>query len=397
MSCTPTAVPELDNTKAETFPNNYGTPTATKASILASQNITAEQGSSINLPVKFISTPLPEDYAVFIHFVNSQGVQQSFNGDYIPAPGTTTWDGSIDTIKNLVIPENLAPDTYSIRMGLYQQQSPWGRVSLSPGAGVSEDGEQRYIVGSLTITAKTTTANPIATLIGPKSQDPNLYTLTFNEEFNGTSLNSAQWNDTVWYETSNPTKNYKVSNGSLKIWPQRDATGKFFNRTVDTDGKYYQTYGYFEIEAKLPKGKGTWPAFWLFNHIGDKRPEIDIMEAYAGGGPNSGWSDADLNPTAFAATVWPNGASNPKAGHKTLQTPDLSKGFHTYGVLWEPHKQTFYFDGNPFYELEISMSAPMYIMLDLWFGSASGEPDHTTPVGEVNSFEVNYVRAWKKK
>ena len=83
----------------------------------------------------------------------------------------------------------------------------------------------------------------------PYGQTGTNWTMTFSDEFTGTALNAARWNDTIWYESSNSTKNYAVSNGSLKIWPQRDATGKFFNRTIDTDGKYYQTYGYFEIEA----------------------------------------------------------------------------------------------------------------------------------------------------
>jgi len=217
------------------------------------------------------------------------------------------------------------------------------------------------------------------------------YTLTFNDEFD--TFNKAKWNDAIWYETSNATKNYTVSNGTLKIWPQRDASGKFFNRTIDTDGKYYQTYGFFEIEAKLPIGKGTWPAFWLFNHIGARRPEIDIMEAYAGGGPNSGWSDANLHPTAYAPTVWIDAGK--LAGTKTILTPDLSAAFHKYAVKWEAGKQTFYFDGKQVYTLNVAMPDPMYIMLDLWFGSASGQPDNTTPVGIGNSYEVNYVRAWK--
>jgi len=89
----------------------------------------------------------------------------------------------------------------------------------------------------------------------PYGQDANLYTLSFNDEFD--SFNSNVWNDHIWYESANATKNFTVENGALKIWPQRDASGKFFNRTIDTDGKYYQTYGYFEVEAKLPKGKGT--------------------------------------------------------------------------------------------------------------------------------------------
>jgi beta-glucanase (GH16 family) len=219
------------------------------------------------------------------------------------------------------------------------------------------------------------------------------FTLTFSDEFTGTTLDTAKWNDKIWYEASNPTKNYAVSNGSLKIWPQRDATGKFFNRTIDTDGKYYQTYGFFEIEAKLPIGKGTWPAFWLFNHIGTRRPEIDVMEAYAGGGPNSGWSDANFHPTAYAATIWIDAGR--LGGTKTMVTSDLSAAFHKYALKWEAGMQTFYFDGKPVFSKAVAMPDPMYLMLDLWYGSASGQPDNTTPTGIANSYEVNYVRAWK--
>jgi hypothetical protein len=43
------------------------------------------------------------------------------------------------------------------------------------------------------------------------------------------------------------------------------------------------------------------------------------------------------------------------------------------------------------------MKKRMYILLDLWYGSASGTPDNSTPTGKGNSYEVNYVRAWKLK
>ncbi len=38
-------------------------------------------------------------------------------------------------------------------------------------------------------------------------------------------------------------------------------------------------YGYVEMRARLPKGKGLWPAFWLLHDANNKnRPEIDVME-----------------------------------------------------------------------------------------------------------------------
>ncbi len=235
--------------------------------------------------------------------------------------------------------------------------------------------------------------------MAPYGQDASQYTLSFAEEFNN-GFDTSRWNDHIWYESSNPTINYAVENGVLKIWPQRDASGNFFNRTIDTDGKYQQTYGYFEMEAKLPKGKGTWPAFWLFAHPGDRRPEMDIMEAYAGG---NGWGYTDssgvAHPTAYGATVWlGNMPTNTQAGFKMYDSGvDLSAGFHKYAVKWEPNKQTYYFDGKEVLTVNASMSDPMYILLDLWFGSASGTPDNSTPTGKSNSYEVNYVRAWKFK
>lgn len=240
------------------------------------------------------------------------------------------------------------------------------------------------------------TGNTITTTVTPPDPSPlgqiaTSYAMTFNDDFN--IFDPAVWNDHIWYDVSNPTKNYTVSNGTLKIWPQRDATGKFFNRTLDSDGKFLQTYGYYEVNAKLTTGKGTWPAFWLFNHIGNRRPEIDIMEAYTGGGPATGWSDANLHPTAYASTIWLD--ASVLGGTKTMVTTDLSAAFHTYALKWETNKQTFYFDGKEVYTANVTMSDPMYIMLDLWFGSASGQPDSTTPVGIANSYEVNYVRAWK--
>jgi beta-glucanase (GH16 family) len=259
------------------------------------------------------------------------------------------------------------------------------------------------------VTEPTPLPSDIPTTAGPVGQDASRYELTFTDEFNSGYNKRAWfngqyhdniWNDHMWYETSNPTKNYTVEDGKLKIWPQRDASGNFFNRTIDTDGKYYQTYGYFEIEAKLPAGKGTWPAFWLFNHIGDRRPEMDVMEAYAGGAAPWGYTDSNgiSRPTAYAPTVWNGDREGQLVGSRQYDTGmDLSAGFHKYAVKWEPNKQTYYFDGKEVLVLNTTFSDPMYLMLDLWYGSASGTPDNSTPQGKGNSFEVNYIRAWQFK
>jgi beta-glucanase (GH16 family) len=241
--------------------------------------------------------------------------------------------------------------------------------------------------------SKTKSASTASKSKTPYGQDSKYYTLTFAEEFD--RFDSRVWNDHIWYEKPNPTKNFAVVDGMLKIWPQQDASGKFFNRTIDTDGKFSQQYGYFEMEAKLPRGRGVWPAFWLFAHPGDRRPEIDIMEAYPSG---EGWGFIDKTglhrPNVYSATIWRT--EGDQVGQKMYATgKDLSAGFHKYAVKWEPNKQTFYFDGKEIWTRHISMPDPMYLMLDLWFGGAAGPPDETTPQGKSNAFEVNYVRAWQ--
>jgi beta-glucanase (GH16 family)/lysophospholipase L1-like esterase len=268
-----------------------------------------------------------------------------------------------------------------------------------------KDWDTRYTTVSPTpsITTPTPTA-PTGVTVQPFGQN-GTYTLTFSDEFDSGSLNQLKWNDHIWYESSDPIINYKQQNGSLFIWP----SSNFVNRTIDTDGKFSQLYGYFEMEAKLPIGLGCWPAFWLYGHYdsaGNKaRPEIDIMEAYPGGGPSSGWGDSNLHPNNYGITIHEANIDysyhNIPFSHKmsdSMSAIDLSASYHKYAVKWESNGITFYFDGQPLGSKWIDSSSyfdqPMYVLLDLWFGSSSGTPNATTPTGISNSYEVRYVRCW---
>ncbi len=233
----------------------------------------------------------------------------------------------------------------------------------------------------------------------PYLQDAAQYTLTFRDEFSGTAIDTRLWNDHIWYEPSAATRDHSVNNGLLKIWPQADANGEFKSRILTTDQRFSQAYGYFEMEAKLPIGRGVWPAFWLLNSETPETgsPEIDIMEAYPGDDTGY-WANANHHPTSFAASFYQNGNGHEGAkGTYKLDTGDLSAGFHKYAVKWEPNKISFYFDGKPFHSVDVSMNRKMYLLIDLQYGSASGKVDSTTPLGPNNSLEVNYIRAWQLK
>jgi hypothetical protein len=368
---------------------------------LSTPSLTAQAGQTVTLGMRFNAVPMAQNYYVFVHFVDANGVQLSnLNADHLPPVGTSQWSGAVAYNISKTLPTNLAAGQYTIRVGLYSMADPNTRIPLIAGSGVTADGQGRYIVGTLSVSGGTTSSG------GPVGQDANAYVLTFSDEFDS-GFNTSKWNDHLWYTSSDSVINYKVSNGSLKIWP----ASNFVDRTIDTDGKFSQTYGYFEAEMKLPIGKGVWPAFWLYAHPGNDRPEIDIMEAYPGGGTGSGWGDGNLHPINYGLTLHKANAdySYHEVPYSTKLRDfspygngvDLSAAFHTYGVKWEPSGITFYFDGQqlgPKYQDTAGYyNRPMYILLDLWFGSASGTPDGSTPTGEGNSFEVRYVRAWQFK
>ena len=100
--------------------------------------------------------------------------------------------------------------------------------------------------------------------------------------------------------------------------------------------------------------------------------------------------------TAYGATIW-KGNPGDQGGFKMVQTPDLSAGFHKYGLKWEPNRISFYFDGNLVYSANVSMPDRMYILLSFQFGSASGSGDASTPTGQGNAFDIRYMRAWRFK
>lgn len=231
---------------------------------------------------------------------------------------------------------------------------------------------------------------------GPFGQDASQYSLAFHDEFDGDALDSDKWTDHIWYDPPSSTADYDVRGGTLNIWPERNAEGEFAERILVTDGKYYQTYGYFEMEAKLPVGSGVWPAFWLLNTDGEENsePEIDIMEAYSG--DTSGvWANVDKHPIHYDASYFENGANFPgQAENFVVGDADLSAGFHKYAVKWEPEKLSYYFDGELVATSNVAISKRMYMLVNIQYGSASGDTDETTPTGPSNAFEVKYVRSW---
>jgi Ca2+-binding RTX toxin-like protein len=175
---------------------------------------------------------------------------------------------------------------------------------------------------------------------------------------------------------------YSINNGILTIKAQpvsADTSSKMWGYQYSSgmlDSHYQQTYGYFEIRAELPHGKGLWPAFWL---LGEQNSEIDILEGLG--------SDTKVPHNAIHSN------SVPAAGLQNF-VPDDS-GFHTYGALWSPSDIIFYVDGTEVWRTPTpyDINKPMHMIVNLAVGGPwAGAPDGSTPwPGEM---KVDYVKAW---
>lgn len=235
--------------------------------------------------------------------------------------------------------------------------------------------------------------------------------LIFDDEFDGNKLDLAKWyrcfnwcDENVGYSYGPPydlewywKHNVSVSGGFLHLTAKRQAEhGYNYTSGVITTGgsptappSFTFQYGYMEMSAKFPPGKGMWPAFWLLPADGTWPPEIDAMEWQGG------------TPTIDYATIhWgvERNGHHPSSGTSYDTGFDLSAGFHTYGLDWQADSVTWYFDRKAikkFTKVNDIPHKPMYILVDLAVGGWISFPDQTTHFPAT--MLVDYVRVWPTK
>ena len=241
---------------------------------------------------------------------------------------------------------------------------------------------------------------------------PEGYELVWHDEFNsGSELNPNDWTHEVqnsgW--VNHELQNYvnhktpegslvtEVKNGSLRIRCLKE-NGKIYSGRVYAKVREGWTYGYIEASIKLPKGKGTWPAFWMMPVNFRSWPadgEIDIMEE-VGYRPN--YVSSSLHANAHVHS------NNTQVTHE-MYCEGAEGEFHTYAILWTAKNITTYVDGK----VQLSYDNlgkgrddwpyddPFYVIFNLaWggdWGGAQGVDESALPA----VMEVDYVRVFQKK
>ena len=150
---------------------------------------------------------------------------------------------------------------------------------------------------------------------------------------------------------------------------------------ITTHGTFSQTYGYFEMRARLPAGKGLWPAFWMLPEDNSWPPEIDIMEMLGD------------KPATVYMTV--HSRVQPKSG-KPIEVAGPPGAFHRYGALWLPDRIDYYLDGVKTFTTATPADAhkPMHLLANLAVGGYwPGDPDAGTVLPA--RMEIDSIRAWR--
>ena len=169
---------------------------------------------------------------------------------------------------------------------------------------------------------------------------------------------------------------------------------KYSSGLITTQYSFSQTYGYFEVRAQMPAGQGTWPAFWLLPVDKSWPPEIDALEAFGDRNPVNNEGGRTL--IHYASHVPPD---NKICGDWYDTKTDITAGFHTYGVDWEPTGITFYFDGIPYATCPPNPAAnkPFYILINLAIGGPGSWPGTPSPLNLwPTEMKIDYVRAYQK-
>lgn len=248
------------------------------------------------------------------------------------------------------------------------------------------------------------------------------YNLVWSDEFDGNEVNSEIWKPEIgtgnWGWGNNEKQYYSdrkdnlfVKDGNLHIVALKEQLGgaKYTSARITTKNKFDFTYGKIEARIKLPKGGGTWPAFWLLGY--GSWPlcgEIDIIEHVG-------------NKVKMVSNATHTKAKNGQNGlnwHATKDIDGLEDDFHIIGVEWardyylDKDAIKFYVDDivtATVYENtpdDIQQNWPfydkMYIILNLAIGGNFGgaEPIDDSIFSDPNNpveMLVDYVRLYQYK
>ena len=244
--------------------------------------------------------------------------------------------------------------------------------------------------------------------------------LVWADEFDSEEIDESKWNKLRWRPgwVNNEQQAYTdrdinlyLDDGNLVIqgliepgYYGTDYTGTAYNSDytsgrMNTDDKVSWTYGRFDIRAKLPKGKGSWPAIWMLGEnistVGwPNCGEIDIME-------HVGFDDGRIHASIHTEDY--NHMNNTqKSGSTFIGT--ATDSFHIYSLEWSSTYLRYLIDNESYFFVyngsngdaaKWPFDEPQYIILNLAIGGDWGGIQGIDPSAFPMKMLVDYVRVYK--
>jgi beta-glucanase (GH16 family) len=231
----------------------------------------------------------------------------------------------------------------------------------------------------------------------------------WQDDFNtGVSPDATKWtfetggsgwgNNELQYYTSGV--NSSINGGNLNIAAKKESFlgREYTSSRMITKGKADWLYGRFEIKAKLPKGRGTWPAIWMLssdNAYGNwpSSGEIDIME-------HVGY---DLN--NIHCSIHTSAYNHTRGTQKTTSKfiADATDAFHIYRIDWTPYAIRGYIDGTSYFEFVNNntgftawpFNKPFHLILNVAVGGDWGGVQGVDNTIFPATMQVDYVKVYK--
>jgi beta-glucanase (GH16 family) len=212
---------------------------------------------------------------------------------------------------------------------------------------------------------------------------------------------NCHWGNSELQYYTNDLKNVRVENGKLIIEARQDSMGgmRYTSARMVSKTKGDWTYGRIEAKAKLPRGRGTWPAIWMlptdWKYGGwPQSGEIDIMEHV---GHNPGWIHANIHTQSY------NHVKGTQREGK-INIPDAVDTFHVYTIEWSEGKVDFFVDDRLYHTIkhdssdtyaEWPIDQRFHLILNIAVGGGWGGQKGIDDSIWPQRMEVQYVRVYQ--
>lgn len=236
------------------------------------------------------------------------------------------------------------------------------------------------------------------------SQKKSSYQLVWSDEFNyaglpdsskwGYNLGAGGWGNQESQYYTNHLHNAEVKKGSLHITAKKEhhEGSEYTSARLLTKNKFSFTYGKVVARAKLPFGKGTWPAIWMLGANDETVGwpdcgEIDIME-HAGNRLNK-----------IYGTLHYPGRSGGNADGADMMVKNVTATFHIYSMEWDSTAIKIFVDGKLNHKVLNSGNIPFnhdfFLIMNVAMGGGFGGP--IDPAFKSAAMVVDYIRVYQKK